>query len=66
MILSLVLAVCAPTKMVNLTNLDWNDFDRQHLQVAKKRCGEIYKKSPCALEFRKRSERDYSVICGKK
>ena len=51
--------------MVNNTDQPWNDFDNQHLKIAQKRCGEIYKNSPCVKMFKKRTERDYSVICGK-
>lgn len=66
--LNLILATlvsCPITLMVNKTNKDWNDYDRMHLVRARQRCGEIYKKSPCLIEFRKRTESDYSAICGK-
>ncbi len=56
---------CPKIIMENRTDKAWNDFDNQHLAIAKKRCGEIYRKSPCVKLFRKRSESDYSVICGK-
>lgn len=64
--INLVLALtCGLTLMENRTEFDWNDYDRAHLTVAKKRCGEIYKKSYCLIQFIKRSESDYSAICGK-
>ena len=67
-ILSLVTflgSTCLEPKMVNLTKLPWNYADIMHLDIAKKRCGEIYKSSACVIEFRKRTSSDYSVICGK-
>ena len=63
---TLILALtCGLTLMENRTKFDWNDLDRVHLTTAKKRCGEIYKKSPCLRTFIKRSPSDYSAICWK-
>lgn len=44
----------------------FNEFDVKHVKIAMKRCGEIYKGSPCIKKFIKRTQRDYSVICGAK
>ena len=64
--INLVLALtCSLTLMENRTEFDWNDYDRAHLTTAKKRCGEIYKSSPCLKLFIKRTPSDYSAICGK-
>ncbi len=59
------LLACNPPIIENRTEFPWNDYDQQHLDTAKKRCGEIYKNSPCVVKFIKRTESDYSVICGK-
>lgn len=56
---------CSPTEMINKTSDPWNDQDKQHLDIAKKRCGEIYKNSACVRTFIKRTTSDYSVICSK-
>jgi len=63
-VLAAVMAFCPATKFENKTDLPWNEFDNKHYLTAKKRCGEIYQKSPCVKVFRKRSESDFSVICG--
>lgn len=57
--------ICAETKIVNYTDLPWNSHDQKHLEIAQKRCGELYKNSKCLKEFRKRTSSDYSAICGK-
>ncbi len=64
-LLILLALACPEPKMENLTSDPWNQQDYDHLKVAKKRCGEIYKASPCVILFRKRTTSDYSVICGK-
>lgn len=65
-ILFLATLSCPEIKMINKTDKPWNDFDYQHLEIAKKRCGEIYPNSVCVKQFIKRTESDFSVICGKK
>lgn len=59
------LLTCATPKIDNATKYPWNDFDQQSLNVAKVRCGELYKQSPCVKLFRKWDEKDYTVLCGK-
>jgi hypothetical protein len=57
---------CPKTEFINKTNEFWNEMDYKHLSMAQKRCGEIYKNSPCLKLFIKRTvNRDYSAICGK-
>ena len=56
---------CVPTDMQNTSGFEWNEFDRQTYKVAQRRCGELYKNSPCVKIFRKWGERDYSVLCRK-
>lgn len=55
---------CPKPKIENRTSYDWNSFDSVSLRTAVKRCGEIYRNSPCVKRFIKRGERDYSVVCG--
>jgi hypothetical protein len=55
---------CPKTKIVNQTNYKWNKFDQQSLNTAKKRCKELYKKSPCVKIFYKTQKMDYKVVCG--
>jgi hypothetical protein len=57
---------CSPPVMQNKTKYPWNDFDRKELKYAQKRCGEIYKDSPCVKLFKKYDKNQYSVICGDK
>lgn len=56
---------CAEPKIVNTTPYPWNDFDKQTLARAKKRCGELYPASPCVKLIKKYNIQDYSVVCGK-
>lgn len=56
---------CSAAIMQNVTPFPWNDYDRDELKYAEKRCGEIYKDTPCVKIFRKFGKRDYSVVCGK-
>lgn len=66
MILTIILAAnCAAPIMINKTDKEWNEQDYKHLASAKKRCGQLYKESKCVKKFIKRTESDYSVICGK-
>lgn len=63
---SLILAgllTCPTVEIINKTDT-WNDMDQKTLQRAKKRCGQLYIKSPCVKKFVKRTETDYSVTCG--
>ena len=58
--------VCAMTVMQNVSKQPWNDYDRQMLQYATKRCAEMYEDAPCVKLFRKYNVQQYSVICGAK
>jgi hypothetical protein len=65
--LLLVLGLSCPTpKIINTSGYAWNDFDQQTLNRAKKRCGQLYPKSPCVKKFFKTEEITYQVICGAK
>lgn len=69
--LSLFLAIaattgCHNTVFENKTNQPWDQVDKMHYRAASQRCGELYEKSPCVKLFRKRENRNYSVICGGK
>lgn len=55
---------CTPTQILNDTDV-WNKTDDTHVNLAEKRCPEIYVESPCLKVFRKRAERTYWAICGK-
>lgn len=63
LLLTLALA-CPATKMLNYTKYPWNQHDKATLEVAKKRCGEIYPDAPCLKVFTKVGKQDYQVICG--
>lgn len=58
--------LCSTTIMVNLSLFPWNKNDFNQKQLAERRCGEIYKASPCLVKFTKTSKRDYKAICGTK
>ena len=49
--------------MINQTDQPWNAFDKQVLNKAKIRCGQIYPDAPCVKSFYKRPEQSYWVIC---
>jgi len=57
--------LCFPATVYN-TSGEWNIIDSRQLSFSKKRCGEIYKKSPCLKYFWKVEENLYRVICGRK
>lgn len=64
---------CAPTQVVNQvdgTTTLKTKKDTQFIVQAKKRCGEIYKESPCVKYFLikkdKWGDRMYSITCGPK
>lgn len=59
------MAYCPKPEIVNESKKPFNEQDKQTLARAYKRCGELYKDSPCVKLFIKRTERDYAVICGK-
>jgi hypothetical protein len=65
-VIPLLLALtCVLPIMQNTSKFPWNDYDRQELKYAQKRCGEIYSDAPCLRLFRKYNFQQYSVVCGK-
>jgi len=56
---------CPVTKIEGDKEYGWTAFDKQTLARAKKRCAELYPRSPCVKIFRKIAKQDYQVICGK-
>lgn len=56
---------CPPTKIVNNSGEAFNQKDLQTLEKTKKRCGQLYKTSPCTKVFIKKTPNDYRVICGR-
>jgi len=65
--LLLALALACPTTVIeNTSKLKWTSYDTKMLNYAKKRCGELYKDSPCVKLFRKFEFQSYSVVCGEK
>ena len=55
---------CPKTQIENRTD-EWNDYDQQTYERALKRCGEIYKDSPCLKKFIKKDQMTYNAICGR-
>ena len=53
---------CSEPEIVNYTK-EWNQFDQDTLNRAKRRCGQIYKDAPCIKVFMKLAEKNYHVIC---
>lgn len=66
LIVAFVLLSCPITQMVNLSKFPWNDYDKEMVSYATKRCSQLYKRSPCLKIFTKKDEQDYTVICGAK
>jgi hypothetical protein len=54
--------ICAATVIVNITPV-WTQEDVNTLMRAKKRCVEIYPKSPCVKKFVKVKSQVYRVVC---
>ena len=54
---------CPPTVVENRTNT-WKKIDHDNLMMARKRCPELYKDSPCLKFFRKKEELVYHAVCG--
>jgi hypothetical protein len=55
---------CPKSKILNDTEYYWNNHDEKILNVAKNRCGELYKNAPCVKTFTKVGKKDYLVTCG--
>lgn len=66
--IALLMTLSCPTPvMQNVSKYPWNDYDRQEMRYAEKRCQEIYgKDGECLTLFRKFGKRDYTVLCGAK
>ncbi len=64
-LLLLISLSCSVPQMINYTQYPWNKFDKQTLKRATKRCGKLYKTSPCVKYFIKMDKIDYRVVCGK-
>lgn len=66
LLISIILAVsCPDTKMINRSNLPWNDYDRQEMKYCQSRCSKEYDDAPCLKEFYKLGFQDYFCQCGK-
>lgn len=60
-------AICPLTEIVLQNNFQWDDrLDRPNLNVASKRCIELYKSSPCLTVFTKIGYQRYWAVCGAK
>jgi len=60
-------SLCPVTKIVLGSNIEWDDrLDRPNMNVASKRCGELYKNSPCLTVFTKIEFQRYYARCGAK
>lgn len=62
-LLASALLSCPPTKIVNHTKI-WNKVDKEHIEVATKRCPTLYDDAPCLKLFTKKGELEYVAICG--
>jgi hypothetical protein len=58
-------AACPQTKVVNRSNLPWNDWDKNRMNYCKERCPYEYSDSPCLKAFFKLGARSYYCLCGK-
>jgi len=56
---------CPDTIFENRSKFNWNKEDWKVYKIATKRCGELYKESQCVKRFIKKTDMDYSVVCGK-
>jgi hypothetical protein len=70
MILNLIVTTalelhCPGIKIQVPSRMVWNEIDIHHLEVAQKRCPNIYPNSPCLVKFRKVEELTYWATCGK-
>lgn len=67
MITSLIIlsALCADTKIYNVSSDPWNETDVINYAISTKRCPEKYPRSPCLKKFTKIRENTYKAICGK-
>lgn len=52
-----------PVLLINSSPYPWNKIDMLNLKQAKKRCAEMYPKSPCVKAFTKTDKNSYRVIC---
>lgn len=54
---------CAATLIVNQTDT-WTAVDRKAVEVAAKRCVQLYPDAPCLVKFVKLEEQRYNAYCG--
>lgn len=57
---------CPQVDIINTTKHPWNSHDQKMLDYSKARCSQLYDDAPCVTFFKKRGEKDYSVLCGEK
>lgn len=57
------LLICSPAKIINETKV-WDKMDQQLLDLAYRKCSEIYSDAPCLKSFTKTKTGDYRVLCG--
>jgi hypothetical protein len=55
---------CSEPHVENYTKT-WSKLDYQNLNIAIKRCPELYPNSPCLKRFIKKGERNYWAICSR-
>lgn len=57
------LLYCQKVQITNLTKT-WNKNDQESLELATRRCPEIYPEAPCLKYFIKKEDMLYNAICG--
>lgn len=69
-LLGWTLALACPRPVITVnpegTGSAWTAVDEDTFRHATVRCGELYPRSPCLVEFRKLDIRRYQAICGGK
>jgi len=56
---------CKGTKMIGWkSEAEMTDMDKSSYNSAKKRCPQLFLKSPCLVSFEKRKVNTYRAICG--
>jgi hypothetical protein len=64
LLISLALASCPATQMINKTAYPWNDNDKQTMKYCQRRCSDYYPDAPCLKQFIKWNKQDYHCLCG--
>lgn len=57
---------CPKTKIILVNDDPWSEMDQINFDIAKNRCPEKYKKSPCLKKFIRWDKLRYSAVCGAK